>query len=80
MSIIGSGEVQGEMTQDAAAQCLKLWRATSTMQHDIQAEDSFSWPCSKLGSYTAKDAYKRLRLGREEFKANAWIWKSKAPF
>lgn len=51
----------------------------ASVPRDAQADDVFRWPCSKLGTYSARDTYKRLCLGREDFKASTWIWKSKAP-
>ena len=49
------------------------------MLRDTQEEDTFSWPCSKSSQYSASATYKRLCVGRVEFGASEWIWKSKAP-
>jgi hypothetical protein len=56
-------------------QCLVLLLMVSTFFRD----DSFGWPCSPCGHYTARSTYKRLCMGPERWEGASCIWRSWAP-
>jgi hypothetical protein len=53
-------DIQGNLSPRGLVQCLVLLLMVSTF-----FRDSFGWPCSPCGQYTARSTYKRLCMGPE---------------
>ena len=67
-------DVGGEISQ-----LLQLWIKIGEVQRDPQQEDSFRWPWTASGLYSASSTYSMLCHGQERFALAEAIWRCKAP-
>ncbi|XP_071679762.1 uncharacterized protein [Lolium perenne] len=68
-----------ELSVEGWAQCIRLWDEIELVDRDASRPDRFTWPGSIKGAYSAKDTYRMLCLGQEEFSMYKPIWHSFAP-
>nr|XP_051201783.1 uncharacterized protein LOC127315326 [Lolium perenne] len=68
-----------ELSVEGWAQCIRLWDEIELVDRDASRPDRFTWPGSIKGVYSAKDTYRMLCLGQEEFSMYKPIWHSFAP-
>jgi hypothetical protein len=72
-------DIQGELTAEAARQCVQLWACINLVDRDIEEDDVLSWSCSANGVYSAKSTYDMLQSEGVEFPMADAIWKNGAP-
>jgi hypothetical protein len=72
-------DILGNLSPRSLVQCLVLLLMVSTFFRDDSVPDSFGWPCSPSGQYTARSTYKRLCMGPERWEGASCIWRSWAP-
>ena len=68
-------DVPGTLAFRGAREVLVLWAAVSNVERNQTASDSFYWPWSKSGCYSARSTYNMLVQGRERFPLAEPIWK-----
>ncbi|KAM0878677.1 hypothetical protein ACQ4PT_034721 [Festuca glaucescens] len=54
------GDVRGNLSNQGLVQCLLLFATVCTFIRDARSPDSFSWPWSTSGQYTAASTYRVL--------------------
>jgi hypothetical protein len=72
-------DLRGTLSMPEIGQCLLLLSLVSTFFRDTSMPDSFSWPCSPTGEYTARATYQRLCMGPERWAGASCVWHSWAP-
>jgi hypothetical protein len=72
-------DLRGTLSMPEIGQCLLLLSLVSTFFRDTSLPDSFSWPCSPTGEYTARATYQRLCMGPERWAGARCVWRSWAP-
>jgi hypothetical protein len=74
-------DIQGPLIPEAAGECAHIWLCImrSAEGRNMEEEDTFCWPCSSKGQYSAKSTYNRLQAGSIQFAAANAIWKNGAP-
>jgi hypothetical protein len=68
-----------DLSLEGWAQCISLWENIELVDRDVSRPDRFSWLGSANGEYSAKDTYRMLCLGLEDFSMFRPIWFSFAP-
>jgi hypothetical protein len=71
-------DVSGSLAAQGARECIRLWIAVNEVSRDTSMADSFAWPWSSDGVYSAKSAYRVLMQGNTRFELDEAIWKAKA--
>jgi hypothetical protein len=72
-------DISKPLTELAALQCIQLWIKLGDIVRDEEMEDSFTWPWTIDGSYSASSIYNLLHEGDIRFPATAAIWENGAP-
>ena len=67
------------LNEISAMQVVRLWVVLQGFRCSEGVLDSYSWPCSSLGTYTAKSTYDMLCQGRERVATANCTWKTYAP-
>ncbi|XP_071677028.1 uncharacterized protein [Lolium perenne] len=65
--------------QEGLKQCVCIFALISYFAMDANTPDSFSWPWSPTGCYSAQYTYRMLCLGGESFEGTSCVWRSGAP-
>jgi hypothetical protein len=72
-------DIGPELPLDGWAQYIRLWEDIVLVDRDVSRPDRFTWIGSANGAYSAKDTYRLLCMGQEEFSMHNAIWNSFAP-
>jgi hypothetical protein len=67
-------DIAGEIAVEEAHEVLLPWIKLRSIELQDDVADTFSWPCSPDGLYSAKSTYDRLWEGTERFAATDCIW------
>ncbi|KAM0888848.1 hypothetical protein ACQ4PT_028082 [Festuca glaucescens] len=72
-------DITGNLCSQGLVQCLLLLVTVCMVIRDTTIPDSFCWPWSSSGQYTAESTYKALCHGSERWEGAKCVWSSWAP-
>ena len=67
-----------EWQEREAQESILLWMVIARVNRNLGAEDEFSWPWCRSGSYSARSTYRMISQGRTRFQLAQPIWRSLA--
>ena len=73
------GDIRGVLSPQGMIQCFALLAMVATIFRDEQQPDSFTWPWSASGNYSATSTYRMLNQGVTRVSWASCIWGSWAP-
>ncbi|KAM0877851.1 hypothetical protein ACQ4PT_035236 [Festuca glaucescens] len=71
-------DFSGNLATRGVLECIALWVAVCGVSRDVSVADTFSWPWSAAGEYSARSTYDMLCQGEVRFPLSEAIWRCRA--